>query len=107
MLRFNLARDTLHQNLWLKAIGELQADVLETTVAPNALLDEEYAENATAIWHPTDGISGQKAAGRLDLSPMASTSSATSPPPSHWARWPRSRPRPAAVLAGKIKDILS
>ena len=47
MLRFNLARDTLHQNLWLKAIEELQADGLETTVAPNALFEEEYAEHAT------------------------------------------------------------
>lgn len=59
MLRFNLARDTLHQNLWLKAIEELQADGLETTVAPNALFEEEYAEHATAIWHLSDGTSGQ------------------------------------------------
>jgi Mn-containing catalase len=51
MLKFNLARDTLHQNLWLKAIEELQADGLEPTVAPNALFDEEYAEHATSIWH--------------------------------------------------------
>ncbi len=59
MLRFNLARDTLHQNLWLKAIEELQADGLETTVAPNALFEEGYAEHATAIWHLSDGTAGQ------------------------------------------------
>ena len=62
MLRFNLARDTLHQNLWLKAIEELQADGLDTTVAPNALFDEEYAEHASAVWHLSDGASGQNGA---------------------------------------------
>jgi Mn-containing catalase len=59
MLKFNLARDTLHQNLWLKAIEELQADGLETTVAPDALFGEEYAEHATSVWHLSDGIAGQ------------------------------------------------
>jgi hypothetical protein len=59
MLKFNLARDTLHQNLWLKAIEELQADGLETTVAPNALFDEEYPEHATSVWHLSDGSAGQ------------------------------------------------
>jgi Mn-containing catalase len=58
MLKFNLARDTLHQNLWLKAIEELQADGLESTVAPNALFDEEYAEHAAGIWHLSDGAHG-------------------------------------------------
>src|SRR5256885_143014 len=58
MLKFNLARDTLHQNLWLKAIEELQADGLETAVAPNALFDEEYAEHATSVWHLSDGTHG-------------------------------------------------
>jgi Mn-containing catalase len=59
VLKFNLARDTLHQNLWLKAIEELQADGLEDTVAPNALFDEEHAEHATSVWHLSDGAAGQ------------------------------------------------
>ena len=59
MLKFNLARDTLHQNIWLKAIEELQADGLEAgPVAPNALFDEEYAEHATSVWHLSDGTDG-------------------------------------------------
>nr|WP_221314972.1 manganese catalase family protein [Sphaerisporangium krabiense] len=58
MLKFNLARDTLHQNLWLKAIEELKADGLEDTVAPNALLDEEYAEHAQTIWDLSEGTEG-------------------------------------------------
>jgi Mn-containing catalase len=59
MLKFNLARDTLHQNLWLKAIEELKSDGLEpSTVAPNALFDEEYAEHATSVWHLSDGTAG-------------------------------------------------
>ena len=91
MLRFNLARDTLHQNLWLKAIEELQADGLETTVAPNALFDEEYAEHATSIWHLSDGTSGQNGGWAAGPSRMASTSSATWPTPRHWVMWPRFR----------------
>jgi Mn-containing catalase len=59
MLKFNLVRDTLHQNLWLQAIEELQADGLETTVAPNARFREEYAERATSIRHLSDGTHGQ------------------------------------------------
>ena len=44
-------RDTERDsNLWLKAIEELHADGwLETTVAPNALFDEEYAEHVTSL----------------------------------------------------------
>ncbi|MGB6578219.1 MAG: manganese catalase family protein [Streptosporangiaceae bacterium] len=60
MLKFNLARDSLHQNLWLEAIEELQADGLETTAAPNALFDEEYAEHATSVWHLSDGTAGHE-----------------------------------------------
>jgi Mn-containing catalase len=70
MLRFNLARDTLHQNMWLKAIEELQADGLEPTpVAPNALFDEEYAEHASTIWHLSDGPHGPEGSWASGLAP--------------------------------------
>ena len=55
MLKFNLARDTMHQLQWLAAVEELQADGLEGTVAPEALLDEEYREHASTLWHLSDG----------------------------------------------------
>src|SRR3954454_3940696 len=58
MLRFNLARDTAHQNLWLSAIEELQTDGLEGPVVPSALFDEEYVEHAGTIWHLSDGKAG-------------------------------------------------
>ncbi|MCO5967175.1 manganese catalase family protein [Actinoallomurus soli] len=58
MLKFNLARDTLHQNLWLKAIEELQSDGLEDVVAPSALFDEEYVEHAAGIWDLSEGREG-------------------------------------------------
>lgn len=44
MLKFNLARDTVHQNLWLAAIEELQTDGLEGPVVPSALFDENPDE---------------------------------------------------------------
>ena len=55
MLKFNLARDTVHQNMWLAAIEELQEDGLEGPVAPSALFDEENQEHAGTIWHLSDG----------------------------------------------------
>ncbi|NGY64266.1 catalase [Lentzea sp. NEAU-D13] len=58
MLKFNLARDTAHQNMWLAAIEELQEDGLEGPISPSALFDEEHAEHAGTIWHNSDGALG-------------------------------------------------
>jgi Mn-containing catalase len=128
MLRFNLARDTLHQNLWLKAIEELQADGLETTVAPGALLGEEHAEHATSVWHLSDGAHGAEgswAAGPQpdgihefgylpDPEPLGGAGSAPAPDPGLYATYNGALGTPAAPatgtgtsLAGKIKDKLS
>jgi Mn-containing catalase len=128
MLRFNLARDTLHQNLWLKAIEELQADGLETTVAPNALFDEEYAEHASAIWHLSDGTSGQNggwAAGPqpdgrhefgylADPQALGDVASVPAPDPLLYATYDGAMGEPSGPamgtetgIAGKIKDVLS
>jgi len=128
MLRFNLARDTLHQNLWLKAIEELQADGLETTVAPNALFEEEYAAPATAIWHLSDGTAGQDGSwatgpqpdgqhefGYLaDPQPLGDVASAPAPDPLLYATYDGAMGEPSSPamgtetgLTGKIKDVLS
>jgi Mn-containing catalase len=56
MLKFNLARDTVHQLQWLKGIEELEADGLEPTpVVPNDLFDVEESGDAYAVWHLSDG----------------------------------------------------
>ncbi|TDQ51559.1 manganese catalase family protein [Actinorugispora endophytica] len=55
MLKFNLARDTVHQNMWLAAIEELKEDGLEDTVAPDALFDEEDQTHSNTIWGLSDG----------------------------------------------------
>ena len=60
MLKFNLARDTVHQNMWLAAIEELQEDGLESAIAPSALFDEEHTEHAGSIWHLSDGKAGDE-----------------------------------------------
>lgn len=128
MLKFNLARDTLHQNLWLKAIEELQSDGLETTVAPNALFDEEYAEHAAAVWHLSDGSAGQQGGwaggpqpdGRhafgylLDPEPLGDIASAPPPDPKLYATYDGSMGEPKGPVMGtetgplgKIKDALT
>jgi Mn-containing catalase len=60
MLKFNLARDTVHQKQWLRAIEELQADGLESDIAPNDLLDVEDQTHNNTIWHLSDGPDGNK-----------------------------------------------
>ncbi len=60
MLKFNLARDTVHQKQWLAAIEELQADGLEGDIAPSALFDEEDQTHNKTIWHLSDGPDGAK-----------------------------------------------
>ena len=56
MLRFNLARDTCHQNQWLAAIEELKADGLDDVPVPIQFgLDEEYTEHSYEIWGLSDG----------------------------------------------------
>ncbi|QTR02542.1 manganese catalase family protein [Saccharothrix algeriensis] len=60
MLKFNLARDTAHQNMWLAAIEELQEDGLEGPISPSALFDEEHQEHAATIWHNSDGPAGME-----------------------------------------------
>ncbi|GAA4511885.1 manganese catalase family protein [Actinoallomurus oryzae] len=129
MLKFNLARDTLHQNMWLKAIEELQADGLEpTTVAPNALLDEEYAEHAQTIWHLSDGAAaaeggwatGPQPDGEheftylMDPEALGDLASAPPPDPKLYATYDGSMGEPKGPALGtetgplgKIKDKLT
>ena len=127
MLKFNLARDTYHQNMWLSAIEELKADGLEGTIAPNALFDEEYAEHAETLWHLSDGTQsdqGRWASGTApdgvhtnrflaDPQPLGNKVSAPPPDPKLYATYDGSRGDPASVsigtekgVFGKVKDAL-
>jgi Mn-containing catalase len=129
MLQFNLARDTLHQNIWLKAIEELQADGLEPSpVAPNALFDEEHAEHATSTWHLSDGpagalggwASGPQPDGQhefgylMDPEPLGDAASAPPPDPKLYATYDGSMGEPKdpalgteAGPMGKLKSKLT
>jgi Mn-containing catalase len=127
MLQFNLARDTHHQNLWLAAIEELQADGLEDVVAPSALLDEEASEHATDLWHLSDGEfsatggwanreapDGKRRMGFLaDPQPLGGKASAPAPDPKLYATYDGAKGDPASAafgtekgVMGKIKDAL-
>jgi len=56
MLRFLIARDSMHQNQFLAAVAELEADGLEETPVPSAFpRDEELREHAYEFWNLTDG----------------------------------------------------
>ncbi|HMQ29395.1 MAG TPA: manganese catalase family protein [Chloroflexaceae bacterium] len=60
MLSFMLARDTMHQNQWIAAIAELEAEGLETTPCPSSFpIDQEKREVAYQFWNMSpDGASG-------------------------------------------------
>jgi Mn-containing catalase len=56
MLSFMLARDTMHQNQWLAAIEELEADALDFTPCPAAFdVNLEKREVAYQLWANSDG----------------------------------------------------
>src|SRR3712207_1289272 len=55
-LSFLIARDTMHQNQWLAAIAELEADGLEFTPAPSNFPQErEKSDVAYAFLHASEG----------------------------------------------------
>src|SRR5690606_30872481 len=55
MLSFLIARDTMHQNQWLAAIEELQADGLEEMPVPSAFPDElQLNDVAYQYWNLSD-----------------------------------------------------
>jgi len=56
MLAFMIARDTMHQNQWIAAIAELEADGLETTPAPsNFPLELEDRRVSYQFWNCSQG----------------------------------------------------
>jgi Mn-containing catalase len=56
MLSFLIARDTMHQNQWMAAIAELEADGLETTPCPSNFPQErEKSEVAYQFIDASDG----------------------------------------------------
>jgi Mn-containing catalase len=128
MLKFNLARDTYHQNMWLAAIEELKADGIEDTVAPDALLDEEHAEHATSLWNLSEGeesaqgrwAHGTAPDGRHEMGmvaapqPLGGPAAAPAPDPLLYASYDGSKGAPrdpgltgAKGVVGKLREGLS
>jgi Mn-containing catalase len=61
MLRFMIARDTMHQNQWIAAIAELEADKLESTPCPSSFpQEEEMREVAYQFWNCSQGLESQQ-----------------------------------------------
>ena len=59
LLKFLLARDTMHQNQWLAAIEELESDGLETTPVPSDFpQDEEHTQHSYQYWPMSAGSDG-------------------------------------------------
>lgn len=55
-LSFMIARDTMHQNQWIAAIKELEADGLETSPVPSSFpIDLEKREFAYQFWNHSEG----------------------------------------------------
>ena len=70
LLRFLLARDTRHQNQWLAAIEELEADGLETTPVPSDFPQtEEHQEFSYQYWPLSTGGGDDSTRGRWTSGP--------------------------------------
>jgi Mn-containing catalase len=55
-LSYMIARDTMHQNQWMAAIAELEADGLETSPVPSSFSqDLEKSEAAYQYWDLSEG----------------------------------------------------
>ncbi|WP_433270543.1 manganese catalase family protein [Micromonospora vinacea] len=94
MLRFLLARDTMHQNMWLAAIEQLKEDGLEEMPVPEAFPDsgdltEEYGYTYLGFSSGTDAAQGRWASGpspdgkgefRYDDNPRANAPEPVLPP---------------------------
>ncbi|WP_406084265.1 manganese catalase family protein [Micromonospora zamorensis] len=94
MLRFLLARDTMHQNMWLAAIEQLKEDGLEDMPVPEAFpdsgdLSEEYGYTYLGFSSGTDSSEGRWASGpspdgkgefRYDDAPRANAPEPVLPP---------------------------
>ncbi|MFF0152978.1 manganese catalase family protein [Micromonospora sp. NPDC005203] len=68
MLRFLLARDTVHQNMWLAAIEQVKKDGLEDMPVPEAFPDsgdltEEYGYTYLGFSSGADAAEGRWASG--------------------------------------------
>ena len=63
MLSFLIARDTMHQNQWIAAIAELEADGLDMTPVPNAFPKKlEHEKVAYQFWNCSTGTESQEGA---------------------------------------------
>jgi Mn-containing catalase len=126
MLRFNLARDTFHQQQWMRAIEELVADGL-ADVIEDSNAEFEDAEQAATYWtlhEGSRGVEGSWARGRTPVTDQEglvhgdtpeSTDDALLPPPDPnlFATYDGSlgagetgEPSPTQGLVGKVKKAL-
>ncbi len=63
MLAFLIARDTMHQNQWIAAIAELEADGLERTPVPSSFpLDLEHRAVSYQLWNNSIGTESAEGA---------------------------------------------
>ena len=126
MLTFNLARDTFHQQQWLRGIEELVADGL-SDVIEDSNAENEDADQARTYWNLHEGsagVQGSWAQGRTLVTDQeirvhsmepASTDDGTPPPPdpSLYSTYDGSlgkptsgEPKPTQSLASKVKKAL-
>ncbi|WP_229401506.1 manganese catalase family protein [Micromonospora okii] len=118
MLRFLLARDTMHQNMWLAAIEQLKEDGLEEMPVPDAFPDsKEFAEFSYTYldFSPgDDAAQGRWASGpspdgkgefRYDNSPRAHAPEPVLPPGD--PRLYGTNPGMAGGMVNKVKSKLT
>jgi manganese catalase len=126
MLKFNLARDTFHQQQWLRGIEELVADGLADVIEDSNAENEDAVQAATywSLHEGSRGIEGGWAKGRTpvtdqevlvhDATPESTDDGLLPPPdPNLFATYDGSlgagetgEPTPTQGIVGKVKKAL-
>jgi Mn-containing catalase len=116
MLRFNIARDTMHQNQWLAACEELKDDGLEGLPSPSHFpesdQDNQHAyvlyglsegeDSAQGRWASGPSVDGRGTHTYVSSPPPFAPEPILPPaPPTYWGT-----PAPAGGLAQKAKDVV-
>ena len=118
LLSFLIARDTMHQNQWLAAIAELQAEGLEQYPVPSNFPQKlEHSEVSYQYLNFSDGKGASEGSWASGPSPDGNgtftyhdgpTTSAPMPPPTQPdARFYGTDPKPnlAEKITAKVKDV--
>jgi Mn-containing catalase len=108
LLRFLIARDTMHQNQWLAAIDDLEREGLETTPVPSSFpQNEEHTQFSYQFWNLSSGTESREGSWAAGTSPDGKGEFSYLEDPSPTTGEPRPpKPAPELFVTGNAKGMV-